>query len=46
VDILRDPIVQETVCISKDHIDVVVCPAEGYTSTVEEEDTNNVTGTV
>jgi len=43
--ILCDPVVQETVFVSQGHIEVV-CPAEVGTSTVEEEDRNNITGIV
>jgi hypothetical protein len=44
VDILSDPVVQKTLFLSQGHIDVF-CPAEVDTSKVEEEDTNNITGT-
>jgi len=45
VDILCDPVFQETRFVIQGHVDVA-CPAEFDTSTDEEEDPNNVTGTV
>jgi hypothetical protein len=45
VDILCDAVVQETIFVIQGHVDVA-CPAEVDTSTEEEEDPNNVTGTV
>jgi hypothetical protein len=44
-DIICDPAAEETIFVSQGYADVAVCLAEVDTSTDEEEDPDNVTGT-